>query len=30
VRSWLRHYAMAVEIGAEQVTLVGDEVLAAA
>lgn len=30
VRSWLRHYAAAVELGAEQITLIGDEVLAAA
>lgn len=30
VRSWLRHYASAIEIGADQLTLIGDEVLAAA
>lgn len=29
VRSWLRHYAAAIELGAEQVTAIGDEVLAA-
>jgi hypothetical protein len=28
VRSWLRHYATAVEIGADQITLIGDEILA--
>jgi hypothetical protein len=28
VRSWLRHYMRAIEIGAEQITIVGDEVLA--
>jgi hypothetical protein len=30
VRSWLRHYATAVEVGAEQTIAIGDEVLAAA
>jgi hypothetical protein len=30
VRSWLRHYANAVEVGAEQMTAIGDEILAAA
>jgi hypothetical protein len=30
VRSWLRHYAAAVEAGAEEVVVVGDGVLAAA
>ena len=30
VRSWLRHYAAAVEVGAEQLTEIGDEVLSAA
>lgn len=29
LRSWLRHYLTAVEIGAEQITVIGDEVLAA-
>jgi hypothetical protein len=29
VRSWLRHYATAIEIGAEQIELIGDQVLAA-
>lgn len=29
VRSWLRHYATAVEIGAGQITMIGDEILAA-
>lgn len=29
LRSWLRHYATAVEIGADQIVTVGDEVLAA-
>ncbi|MEU4477044.1 oxidoreductase [Micromonospora sp. NPDC023966] len=29
LRSWLRHYMAAVEVGAEQITLIGDEVLAA-
>ncbi|HEX2774265.1 MAG TPA: oxidoreductase [Micromonosporaceae bacterium] len=28
VRSWLRHYGAAVEIGAEQVAVIGDDVLA--
>ncbi|SDZ35727.1 hypothetical protein SAMN05444365_11146 [Micromonospora pattaloongensis] len=28
VRSWLRHYMAAVEVGAEQLTAVGDEILA--
>jgi hypothetical protein len=30
VRSWLRHYAAAVEAGAAEITAVGDGVLAAA
>jgi hypothetical protein len=30
VRSWLRHYLNAVEIGADQITEIGDEVLASA
>jgi hypothetical protein len=30
VRSWLRHYAAAVEVGAAEITAVGDTVLAAA
>jgi Fic family protein len=30
VRSWLRHYAAAVSAGAEQITVIGDGVLAAA
>lgn len=30
LRSWLRHYTTALEIGAEQIDAVGDEVLAAA
>jgi len=30
VRSWLRHYATAVEIGADQLAAIGDEVLARA
>jgi hypothetical protein len=30
VRSWLRHYAAAVEAGADEITVVGDGVLAAA
>jgi hypothetical protein len=30
VRSWLRHYAAAVEVGADEITVVGDAVLAAA
>ncbi|WP_431728390.1 oxidoreductase [Verrucosispora sp. TAA-831] len=30
LRSWLRHYMSAVEVGADQLTAVGDEVLAAA
>ncbi|MDG4803434.1 oxidoreductase [Micromonospora sp. WMMD980] len=29
LRSWLRHYMNAVEIGADQITLIGDELLAA-
>jgi hypothetical protein len=29
VRSWLRHYASAIEAGAGQITLIGDDVLAA-
>ncbi|MEV4758213.1 oxidoreductase [Micromonospora sp. NPDC049559] len=29
VRSWLRHYASAVEVGADQVGIIGDEILAA-
>ncbi|MEH1098233.1 oxidoreductase [Micromonospora sp. CPCC 205561] len=29
LRSWLRHYMAAVEVGAEQLTTIGDEVLAA-
>ncbi|NES26264.1 oxidoreductase [Micromonospora terminaliae] len=29
LRSWLRHYMAAVEVGAEQITLIGDEILAA-
>jgi hypothetical protein len=29
VRSWLRHYCAAVEVGAEQITLIGDEILEA-
>jgi hypothetical protein len=28
VRSWLRHYAAAVEIGADRIASIGDEVLA--
>jgi hypothetical protein len=30
IRSWLRHYTAAIEIGADQLTVIGDEVLAAA
>lgn len=30
IRSWLRHYLTAVELGAQQLTLVADEVLASA
>ena len=30
VRSWLRHYAAAVEVAADEVTVIGDGVLAAA
>ncbi|RLK24085.1 hypothetical protein DER29_1981 [Micromonospora sp. M71_S20] len=30
LRSWLRHYMAAVEVGADQLTTIGDEVLAAA
>ncbi|NBE82734.1 Fic family protein [Micromonospora rubida] len=30
LRSWLRHYLAAVEVGADQLTTVGDEILAAA
>ncbi|MDG4816694.1 oxidoreductase [Micromonospora sp. WMMD956] len=30
LRSWLRHYMTAVELGADQLTAVGDEILAAA
>ncbi|WP_432902463.1 oxidoreductase [Micromonospora matsumotoense] len=30
LRSWLRHYLSAVEVGADQLTLVGDEIIAAA
>lgn len=30
LRSWLRHYLAAVEVGADQLTRIGDEVLAAA
>ncbi|TDC43614.1 oxidoreductase [Micromonospora sp. KC213] len=30
LRSWLRHYMSAVEVGADQLTAIGDEVLAAA
>ncbi|MGN9774698.1 oxidoreductase [Micromonospora sp. H33] len=30
LRSWLRHYMSAVEVGADQLTEIGDEVLAAA
>ncbi|WP_229398720.1 oxidoreductase [Micromonospora okii] len=30
LRSWLRHYMAAVEVGADQLTAVGDEILAAA
>jgi hypothetical protein len=30
LRSWLRHYMAAVEAGADQIGLIGDEVLAAA
>ncbi|MEV1287737.1 oxidoreductase [Micromonospora sp. NPDC049679] len=30
VRSWLRHYAAAIEVGADQLTTIGDEVLATA
>lgn len=29
LRSWLRHYMSAVEVGADQIALIGDEVLAA-
>ncbi|MEV0394553.1 oxidoreductase [Polymorphospora rubra] len=29
VRAWLRHYTAAIEVGADQITAVGDEVLAA-
>ncbi|MCZ7440228.1 oxidoreductase [Micromonospora sp. WMMC241] len=29
LRSWLRHYMAAVEVGADQITLIGDELLAA-
>ncbi|MGV9372400.1 oxidoreductase [Micromonospora tulbaghiae] len=29
LRSWLRHYMSAVEVGADQITLIGDEILAA-
>ncbi|MBQ0893994.1 oxidoreductase [Micromonospora sp. U56] len=30
LRSWLRHYMSAVEVGADQLTVIGDEILAAA
>ncbi|MFY1705540.1 oxidoreductase [Micromonospora sp. WMMA1923] len=30
LRSWLRHYLTAVEVGADQLTAIGDEILAAA
>ncbi|MBM7077875.1 MULTISPECIES: oxidoreductase [Micromonospora] len=30
LRSWLRHYLTAVEVGADQLTVVGDEIIAAA
>jgi hypothetical protein len=30
VRSWLRHYAAAVEAGADEIVSIGDEVMAAA
>ncbi|MBO4159893.1 oxidoreductase [Micromonospora antibiotica] len=30
LRSWLRHYLSAVEVGADQLTAVGDEIIAAA
>jgi hypothetical protein len=30
VRSWLRHYAAAVTVGAEQIAAIGDSVLASA
>jgi hypothetical protein len=30
VRSWLRHYATAVEVAADEITVIGDGVLAAA
>ncbi|QDY06089.1 oxidoreductase [Micromonospora sp. HM134] len=30
LRSWLRHYLSAVEVGADQLTVVGDEIIAAA
>lgn len=30
LRSWLRHYMAAVEVGADQLTVIGDEILAAA
>ena len=29
LRSWLRHYMSAVEVGADQITVIGDEILAA-
>ncbi|MFJ6196549.1 oxidoreductase [Micromonospora sp. NPDC092111] len=29
LRSWLRHYLAAVEVGADQLTVIGDEILAA-
>ncbi|SCG63209.1 Fic family protein [Micromonospora coxensis] len=29
LRSWLRHYMSAIEVGADQLTVIGDEVLAA-
>lgn len=28
VRSWLRHYASAITVGGEQITVIGDSVLA--
>jgi hypothetical protein len=30
LRSWLRHYMAAVEVGTDQLTAIGDEILAAA
>ncbi|SCF12067.1 hypothetical protein GA0070216_105174 [Micromonospora matsumotoense] len=30
LRSWLRHYLSAVEVGADQLTLIGDEIIATA